>query len=176
MAYADALSTLAEVAIAIAGFSGIVAVFGRRSSGHWSTAERTRLIGLLVMSFTAVFFSVAPFVLLSVPVSESTCWRWLSALLAASRLVSGAVLLRVALGALRIPITKRETSLVTSATFIGGDFLVALVLGANALAFGLLWPYLAAIVWVLAEAAVIFIRLVIVPISRKPAAQQGPGS
>ena len=41
--YEDALSTLAKVAIAIAGFSGIVSVFGRRSVGHGSVAERNRL-------------------------------------------------------------------------------------------------------------------------------------
>jgi hypothetical protein len=169
LAYADALSTLAEVAIAIAGFSGIVSVFGRRSSGHWSPAERTRLVGLLVMSFTAVFFSVVPFVLLSIPVSESTCWRSLSLLLAASRLGSIAVVLRVSLGVLRIPVSEREVSLATSAIFIAGDLLVVVALSANAVGSGLLWPYLAAIVWVLAEAAVIFVRLVIVPISRAPA-------
>ena len=169
MAYADALSTLAEVAIAIAGFSGIVSVFGRRSSGHWSPAERARLIGLLVMSFTAVFFSVVPFVLLSIPVSESTCWRSLSLLLAASRFVSMGVVLRVVLGERRIPASKREASLVTSVIFIAGDLLVVVALSVNAVGSGLLWPYLAAIVWVLAEAAVIFIRLVIVPISRAPA-------
>jgi hypothetical protein len=33
--YQDALATLAEVAIAIAGFSGIVSVFGRRSLEEW---------------------------------------------------------------------------------------------------------------------------------------------
>jgi len=169
LAYADALSTLAEVAIAIAGFSGIVSVFGRRSSGHWSPAERARLIGLLVMSFTAVFFSVVPFVLLSIPVSESTCWRSLSLLLAASRFVSMGVVLRVVLGERRIPASKREASLVTSVIFIAGDLLVVVALSVNAVGSGLLWPYLAAIVWVLAEAAVIFIRLVIVPISRAPA-------
>ena len=35
MDYQNALSTLAEVAIAITGFAGVVAVFGRRSSGDW---------------------------------------------------------------------------------------------------------------------------------------------
>jgi hypothetical protein len=169
LAYADALSTLAEVAIGLAGFSGIVSVFGRRSSGHWSPAERTRLIGLLVMSFTAVFFSVVPFVLLSIPVSESTCWRSLSLLLAASNLVPMVVTLRAVLGELRIPASKREVSLVMSVIFIAGDLLVVVALSANAVGSGLLWPYLAAIVWVLAKAAVNFVRLVIVPILRAPA-------
>ena len=166
MTYEDALSTLAEVAIAIAGFSGIVSVFGRRSSGHWSPAERTRLVGLLIMSFTAVFFSVVPFVLLSIPVSETACWRFLSLLLSASLAVSAVALLRIVLPLLRVPVSERGTSLVISAIFIAGGLLAAVGLAVNGVAFGLVWPYLAAIIWMLVQAAVIFIRLVVVPISR----------
>ncbi len=168
MAYENALSTLAEVAIAIAGFSGIVAVFGRRSSGHWSPAERDRLIGLLVMSFTALLFCVVPFVLLSIPVSESTCWRSLSLLLAISRIGSIRVVLRNALGALGTPRSEREVSLVLSGIFIIGDFLVFASLLANAFALGVVWPYLAAIIWTLTQAALLFARLVVAPIRRAP--------
>ena len=164
MAYEDALSTLAEVAIAIAGFSGIVSVFGRRSSGHWSPAERSRLFGLLIMSFTALLFCVVPFVLLSIPVSESTCWRSLSLLLAVSHVVFVPIVIRNALGALPTPRSEREVSLVLSGIFITGDFLVIAVLLANAFALGVVWPYLAAIIWILTQAASLFARLVMVPI------------
>ncbi len=164
MAYENALSTLAEVAIAIAGFSGIVSVFGRRSSGHWSPAERSRLFGLLIMSFTALLFCVVPFVLLSIPVSESTCWRSLSLLLAVSRVGSIRVVLGNALGALRTPRSEREVSLVASGIFITGDFLVVVGLLANVFVLGVVWPYLAAIIWILTQAACLFARLVMVPI------------
>jgi len=73
LAYESAPSTLAEISIAIAGFSGIVSVFSQRRSGAWTPAERARLIGLLFTSFSAVFFSVVPFVLLAIPISESAC-------------------------------------------------------------------------------------------------------
>ena len=143
--------------------------FGRRTSGQWSPAERARLIALLVASFIAVFFSVVPFVLLSIPLSESTCWRSLSLLLVASRFPAMGVTLRIVCGERRIAASEREASLVISAIFLTGDLLVVVALSVNAVGYGLLWPYLAAIVWVLAQAAVIFIRLVVLPISRAPA-------
>ena len=56
----DALRTFAELGIALAGFSGIVAVLGRRSQGQWSELERARLFALLSTSLGATFFSVLP--------------------------------------------------------------------------------------------------------------------
>jgi len=56
----EALRTFAELGIALAGFSGIVAVLGRRSQGEWSSLERARLFALLSTSLGATFFSVLP--------------------------------------------------------------------------------------------------------------------
>lgn len=168
MAYEEAFSTLAEVAIAIAGFSGIVSVFGRRSQGQWSAAERTRLVGLLIQSFQALLFCVVPFVLLSIPVSESTCWRSLSLLLGITRIGSIVLLFRANIAAFRIPRSEREISVVLSATFIAGDLLTFVALMANAFAFGVVWPYLAGIIWLLIQAAALFTRLVVVPTFRQP--------
>jgi hypothetical protein len=54
MAPEDILTTTAEIGIALAGFSGIVAVLGRRAEGAWSGADRVRLAMLLETSFAAV--------------------------------------------------------------------------------------------------------------------------
>lgn len=43
----DALSAAIEVAIAMVGFSGIVAAFSRRSPGAWTTADQLRMQILL---------------------------------------------------------------------------------------------------------------------------------
>jgi len=56
----DALRTFAELGIALAGFSGIVAVLGRRSQGEWTALERARLFALLSTSLGVTFFSVLP--------------------------------------------------------------------------------------------------------------------
>ena len=56
----ETLRTMAELGIALAGFSGIVAVLGRRLQGEWSSLDRARLLGLLIPSFGVVFFSLLP--------------------------------------------------------------------------------------------------------------------
>jgi hypothetical protein len=53
----DTLSIFAEVAIALAGFSGIVIAFGRRSIGSLSTLEFRRLSNLFTLSGMALLFS-----------------------------------------------------------------------------------------------------------------------
>jgi hypothetical protein len=164
--YQNALSTLAEVAIAITGFAGVVTVFGRRSSGHWSVFERTRLVVLLGCSLAALLFCVLPFVVLSIPVSESSCWRSLSVLLAVALTAFTVQVVRVSIEALRVPRSEREVSLLLSAIFLTGDLLAIILLLANAFSLGVVWPYLAAIIWLLARAAMIFVRLVMVPVGR----------
>ena len=163
--YQNALSTLAEVAIAITGFAGVVAVFGRPGSGHWSDLEQVRLVVLLGSSLAALLFCVLPFVVLSIPVSESSCWRSLSVLLAVALTVFTAQVARVAIEALRVPRSEREVSLLLSAIFLTGDLLAIPLLLANAF-LGVVWPYLAAIIWVLARAAMIFVRMVMIPVGR----------
>lgn len=66
--------TIAEVAIALAGFSGIVAVLGQRSSGEWSPTERLRLRLLLEASLLVVFLSFLPSLMLR-GTSASAAWR-----------------------------------------------------------------------------------------------------
>jgi hypothetical protein len=68
------LETIAEVAIALAGFSGIVAVMGQRSSGEWSPAELTRLRLLLEVSLLVVFLSFLPALMLR-GTSPIAAWR-----------------------------------------------------------------------------------------------------
>jgi hypothetical protein len=161
----DVLSLLAELAIAIAGFSGIVAVFGRRSAGKWTPADRARLVGLLTLSLTAALFSVLPLVLLSVPVSDEACWRVLGLLLAASLVHSTTNVLRLVSRTRAAPISERESSLAMLWFFIAGNGVAVIALLVNSLAWGVAWPYLAAILWELAQAAVLFARLIVVPLS-----------
>ena len=70
----ETLQTIAEIAIALVGFSGIVAVLGRRSSGRWSLSERIRFRSLLEQSLLVVFLSFLPSLLLR-STSPEAAWR-----------------------------------------------------------------------------------------------------
>jgi hypothetical protein len=78
---ADALTTIAEVAVGLAGFSGVVVVLGRQP-GEFSRVEAGRLIVLLLSSFGAMFFALLPYALLPLDLGLSAVWRTASGLVA----------------------------------------------------------------------------------------------
>jgi len=69
------LSTITEVAVALAGFTGVVAVLGHRNQGTWTSSERLQLRTLVETSLTALFASLAPGVLVLMLTSEPAVWR-----------------------------------------------------------------------------------------------------
>jgi hypothetical protein len=69
------LSTLTQVAVALVGFTGVVAVLGHRDQGTWTSAERLQLRVLVETSLTALFASLVPALLFLATASETTVWR-----------------------------------------------------------------------------------------------------
>jgi hypothetical protein len=69
------LRTIAEVATAFAGFTGIVIVLGHRSSGAWSASERSTIRILLETSIGTVLFALLPAIILRGFSSPFTGWR-----------------------------------------------------------------------------------------------------
>jgi hypothetical protein len=81
MTWESAFGSVIEVAIAIAGFSGIVAAVGRRGAEDWTEADQLRLRILLAASGGALGYAFLPFVLADL-VDLSVVWRLASGLLA----------------------------------------------------------------------------------------------
>jgi hypothetical protein len=117
MQYADTLSTIAEVAVALAGFTGVVAVLGRRSSGGWSAEELLQLRALVETSLTVFFVSFVPAILSSVVDSEAAVWRWSNGVLAVAHLANlASFFLRTTRGA--APTVGQRISGVFGAAFV----------------------------------------------------------
>lgn len=70
----DVASTIAEVAVGLAGFSGLALVLGRRSD-RLTSIEKYRLILLLTPSLLALFLAVAPLALLETGIRPAVLWR-----------------------------------------------------------------------------------------------------
>ncbi len=70
----DALTATVEASIALAGFSGIVVVLGRREHGEWSPHEQLRLVNLLANGFTALLLSLLGVLLLATSLQSGTVW------------------------------------------------------------------------------------------------------
>ena len=69
------LTVIAEVSVALAGFTGVVAVLGGRREHDWTPGERLQLRTLVETSLTAMFLSFFPSVLDEIMSSESAVWR-----------------------------------------------------------------------------------------------------
>ncbi|MFT5501525.1 MAG: hypothetical protein ACI88G_001662 [Woeseiaceae bacterium] len=68
------LETIAEVAIAITGFTAIAAVFRRRQAS-WSSKERLHFLILIRTSIIVLFFSFVPWLLGQIEITPDMAWR-----------------------------------------------------------------------------------------------------
>ena len=153
----DALTTVAEIAIAIAGFSGIAAVLGRRSEGEWAPYDVFRLRALLRISFGVVIFCFLPIVLSSASVAPEKTW----ALSSGAWLVCFSALLASDLREVR-RITKLTGEPVErgSAALVGSLAVGVFALHAlNVLVIREAWAYLAGLVAMLTVPFSAFLRL-----------------
>lgn len=166
MAWESALGSAIEVAIAIAGFSGIVAAVGQRGAGHWNEADQLRLRILLTASGAGMGFAFLPFLLVDL-IDPSLVWRIASGLLAVS--LAGISILRL-----------RQASATGISVAIGFhpsrvmlQIAVISMLLANALWFASSSVYVLGVLWNLFIAFMTFVTL---PLEtwRQPPAEPSP--
>ena len=116
MPVTDLLLQLSEIAVAFAGFSGVVAALGR--SIEWDEKARFRFQNLLVISVSAVFLALLPLALSTFNIASERGW-----------MISLCVMVAFALGffVLRAPIARRLTGVGDRVTFFTGlMFLIGL--------------------------------------------------
>jgi len=74
----EALGSAAQIAVALAGFAGVVVVFRREAVHEWSGIDKLRLRLLLANSILPLGLSMLGLLLLSVEPMPSGIWRWCS--------------------------------------------------------------------------------------------------
>lgn len=164
MVGADVLLTVAEVAVAFAGFASVVVLFQHRDPTKWQPQIIVRLRTMVESSLGALFFSLLPFALHHLGATGQQLWAWSSGLMAC-----------VMVGFFTV-VTKRSIPLIRSSrlsprfSLIAAGFTV-LVLGVQILnsagfffhrEFG---AYLIGVIWSLAFASLMFLRVVVFPSS-----------
>jgi hypothetical protein len=156
----------AGVGATFAGFSGVVAVFGRRAHGEWLPEDLFRLRNLMFMSLGVCLLAFAPLVLATWHLGQPRTWALASLLLGVGSLV---YLLYARPASLRL---RRERPDLMP-TWASAIFIVALSVAAI-LQFlniaGLFFdrgagPYLAGLLALLCIAAMQFAFLVIRPLN-----------
>ena len=88
------LNTLAEVAITLTGFSGVVVAFRLRGAHSWSPTELRYLWLLIGDSFLVLFFSLLPFPLAIAYWSDDALWGICNALLGSWFIIGDVLALR----------------------------------------------------------------------------------
>jgi hypothetical protein len=88
------LNTLAEVAITLAGLSGVAVVFRWHGAHSWATTELRVLWFLIGDSFLVLFFSLLPFPLALANWSPEALWGFCNALLGSWFIVGDVLALR----------------------------------------------------------------------------------
>jgi hypothetical protein len=156
----SALIVVAEIAAALAGFSGVATALGERGHAHaWTRRERAQFVDLLTHSGIALFASLVPLIFLyrvgegpksGVWLDSSLIWAFFASLGVTSGLVRQT----------RSRASTRFEALIGISVLISFAGLLGLQI-ANAIWIRAFWPYLGALVGNLAFAFIQFMRLVI---------------
>jgi hypothetical protein len=147
-AWASMLALSGEIGIGIAGFSGVIVALTVSSSQKWHAGRRITLNMLLVSSGVAVFFSLLPFFLFEIGVTEPVVWTIASGLFA---LVSGGILV------FRI-VSQRSLRTMNYLRLSITLFNIGLCV-VNVFAWQVSWPFLAVVYWQLFVSFQIFTNL-----------------
>ena len=149
----DRLLTLAEIAVAMAGFSAIVVLFRRRTSGTWLAADADRFNGMIVHSVSATALCLVPAIIGVFTTDPAQVWRIASSVLGLQ------VLLHAGIVVFYLASTGLAGSILVAT---GGSTVVALqVLNVTGIGFSAEpGPYLLGVCWHLIQAGGLFTRLV----------------
>jgi hypothetical protein len=159
----EALSTAAQIAVALAGFAGVVVVFRRESVHDWMPIDKFRLRFLLTNSILPLALCVIGLLLLTIEPVPTTIWRWCSGFAFVTfvlfAITTGKVLDRLDLRQLQNAHISRFVLY-----FFGTLGSVATLLQLyNIVVTGTFWPFFAGIAFQLIAAMVQFARIVLLP-------------
>jgi len=162
-----ALSATAQIAVAIAGFAGVVAAFRSDPVHEWSRVENFWLRLLLINSILPLALSLVGLFLLSIGDILPSMWRWCSGITALLLLPYAAMIVRTLAGFDPGQLEAAGGTRPTSYFLVVLLAVVCLVQVWNLAILASFWPFFAAIVAQLLGAMYQFFRLVMSP--RQPA-------
>lgn len=157
----EALGIAAQIAVALAGFAGVVVVFRRESVHEWSGLDKLRLRFLLINSIVPLALCMIGLLVLTVKPAPPEIWRWCSgmAFVAFSifLVTNGKSFRRLNLRAVQ---SDRGSHFMMF--FFGALGMAAMLLQAyNVTLLGAFWPFFTAIVYQILTATAQFARMIL---------------
>ena len=163
MEASEGLSTAAQIAVAIAGFAGVVVVFRNESVHDWDPVDKFRLRLLLINSMLPLTFCMVGLLLLAIKPLPPATWRWCSGFAAVFLFPYAAMILKTLLGFAPGQLEAAGGGKATSYPLLAIGAGVSLLQLYNVTTLNAFWPFFAAIVSLLLGAMVQFVRLVLTP-------------
>jgi hypothetical protein len=157
----EALDVAAQVAVTLAGFAGIVAVFRPQSIHEWSPVDKLRLRFLLMNSSLPLASSLFGIFLLTFDPPLFAIWRWCSGFILA---VTLPFVIFNSASARRIPRPEQRDvnkPLYYSLAVLGTATVILQAI--NVVVWDRFWPFFAAIFFNLIAAIAQFVRFLLLP-------------
>jgi len=160
----EALGIAAQIAVALAGFAGVVVVFRRESVHEWSPMDKFRLRLLLMNSVLPLALCMLGLLFLTIKPLPADIWKWCSVfafvVLVLFAVTSMTIFRRLHLRQLQS--YGRATHFVFNLFGILGTAVMLLQLY-NAAILGAFWPFFTGIVFQLTAAMFQFMRIILMP-------------
>jgi len=161
MEYAGILQLLADLAVGVLGFSGVVAVLGRRSTGEWILLDRVRFFAIARLTVSVLVLAVLPFPFHSAALTGESIWGWCSGI-GALAVVLNFIVAFIDGGFSRPVLDTPGTSRLAIAYILISSPAALILFAMNAARIGLersFTPYLVATLLLFGVPVVLFIRL-----------------
>jgi hypothetical protein len=159
----EALGTAAQIAVALAGFAGVVVVFRRESVHKWSGIDRLRLRLLLANSLLPLGLCMIGLLLLSIKPTPLEIWRWCSGV---AFIASFLFPITMTKGFRRLGLQQvqreRFTRFIMYLFAVFGTAATLLQLY-NTAFLGAFWPFFTSIVFQVVTATFQFARMILLP-------------
>lgn len=159
----SALSTSAQIAVAIAGFAGVVAAFRSESVHQWGRVEKFWLRLLLLNSILPLAFSMVGLLFLAIAPLPSGAWRWCSGFVALFLFPYASMILKTLFGFASGELEAAGGNKIASHALFTVLVAVSLLQLYNLAVLKTFWPFLGAIISLLLGAMYQFVRLVMTP-------------
>lgn len=158
----EALSATAQLAVALAGFAGVVVAFRSRSVHEWTKIDKFRLRILLMNSGMPFALSLVGMMLLSGTAPPAAIWRWCSGLAFVLIWIVAAGYSKRFRGFSGEEFEAASSSrLLFISSAVAGTLVTVLQLY-NAIVLNAFWPFFTAIAVLLMIAMLQFIRLILI--------------
>ena len=157
----EALGIAAQIAVALAGFAGVVVVFRREAVHEWSPADKLRLRLLLTNSILPLVLSMLGLLLLTIKPMPPGIWRWCSAIAFVISISFGTTMMKTFRGLNLRDVQRDRTTLFVFYLFgTVGTATIVLQLYNTAL-LGVFWPFFTGIVYQLLTGVFQFARMIL---------------